>query len=395
LHTNRYKNAMKKINNKAALEKMIKNYLSGKANPEEIAFLEAYFQHFDQDEEVLTALTANEKLMLGEEMEANINERIFSAHKPKILTLRRLIAAAAIIAVVLSISLYFYTNNSKVKPTLVAQINTNKIVPGGNKAFLTLADGVKISLDEASIGELSKQGNVIVRKTKDGQLMYDLSGTDQSGAVAFNTIETPRGGEYQVVLPDGTKVWLNAQSKLIFPTAFRGKQRKVELIGEGYFEVAKNKRMPFLVSSAGQVVEVLGTHFNISAYPDENTMKTTLLEGSVRITKTNTNQSAMLIPGQEASIKTGGNILVAAVNTNNAVAWKNGYFMFANESLETVMTKISRWYDIDVTYKGNVTKEAFVGQVSRFEKISEVLSVLELTGLVHFKIEGRRVIAMP
>jgi transmembrane sensor len=333
--------------------------------------------------------------MLGEEMEANINERIFSAHKPKILTLRRLIAAAAIIAVVLSISLYFYTNNSKVKPTLVAQINTNKIVPGGNKAFLTLADGVKISLDEASIGELSKQGNVIVRKTKDGQLMYDLSGTDQSGAVAFNTIETPRGGEYQVVLPDGTKVWLNAQSKLIFPTAFRGKQRKVELIGEGYFEVAKNKRMPFLVSSAGQVVEVLGTHFNISAYPDENTMKTTLLEGSVRITKTNTNQSAMLIPGQEASIKTGGNILVAAVNTNNAVAWKNGYFMFANESLETVMTKISRWYDIDVTYKGNVTKEAFVGQVSRFEKISEVLSVLELTGLVHFKIEGRRVIAMP
>jgi transmembrane sensor len=387
---------MKKVNNQKELAKMIKKYLAGKSNPEETAFLEAYFKHFDKYEDILTTLPENERVELGREMEASINERIFGNEKPKVKLLQPWMKAAAIIMVMLSIGLYFYSANKNTSTIAIADAK-NDINPGGNKAFLTLADGTKISLDEARIGELTKQGNAIIRKSKDGQVVYDLAMArdDQSFSVTNNTIETPRGGEYQVLLPDGTKVWLNAESRLTFPTAFRGKQRRVELVGEAYFEVAKNKRMPFFVSSGSQVVEVLGTHFNISAYPDETVLKTTLLEGSVKVSKVGTNQYGLLVPGQQSTIKNGGDILITAVNVNDAIAWKNGYFMFANENVESVMKKISRWYNIDVAYKGNITKEGFVGSVSRFEKISEVLSVLELTGLVHFKIEERRVTVMP
>lgn len=387
---------MKKIDNKAELERMIRKYLSGKATPEEEAFLDSYFQYFDKREEVLDTISEAERQHLKQEMEANILERISTEKQPKVRTLSMVMKIAAAILVFLSVGLYVYYANEKASESVVANRSSKSdIGPGGNKALLTLADGRKISLDNMTIGELTKEGNTIIKKSKDGQLIYDLSAltANKNTSVASNTIETPRGGEYQVILPDGTKVWLNAESKLVFPVAFHGKERRVELRGEAYFEVAHNKKMPFRVVSGDQLVEVLGTHFNISAYAAEAT-KTTLLEGSVRVSKGGAD-SEILKPGQQSLIEGNTGIYISDVNAADAIAWKNGYFVFANEGVESVMRKISRWYNVDVEYKGKITNEKFIGTVSRFEKISEVLAVLELTGLVHFKVEGRRVVVMP
>jgi len=211
--------------------------------------------------------------------------------------------------------------------------------------------------------------------------------------VAFNTISTPVGGQYTVVLPDGSKVWLNAASSLKFPTAFTGTERRVELTGEGYFEVAKNKHMPFKVNFNREEVEVLGTHFNISAYPDEAVTRTTLLEGSVRISKNNIKK--ILVPGQQAisSMQTGG-FNIAEVNTDEAIAWKNGLFLFHNENIRSIMKKIARWYNVDVNYQGSFTNQEYGGRISQSKNLSEILKNLELTGTIHFKIEGRRVTVM-
>ncbi|SEO06676.1 FecR protein [Mucilaginibacter gossypiicola] len=270
-----------------------------------------------------------------------------------------------------------------------------KIIPGGNKAVLTLADGSQIILDSAKRGLLASQQNISVKKATDGQLIYDASGQKQSNQsndqLAYNTISIPKGGQYQVVLPDGTKVWLNAASSLKFPVAFKGKERNVELSGEGYFEVAKNKAMPFRVAVNHTTVEVLGTHFNIMGYGDEASTNTTLLEGSVKIISGD--KQKLIIPGEQARVSDG--IEVAKVNAAQAIAWKNGNFNFAHENIETIMRKVARWYDVNIQYQGTTTHEGFVGTVPRSENISEVLNALELTGLVHFKIVERRVIVMP
>jgi transmembrane sensor len=388
---------MKKIDNKKELEKMVKKYLAGEATPEQENFLEAYFQHFDNKEDILEQFSDSERLKLRAEIEAGILEKISAGEKPKIRHLQFIMKVAAAILIFFAATYVFYVNRTADTTPLIAKVQAPEIIikPGGNHAMLTLGDGTRISLDDAHIGKLTQQGSAVVNKTKTGQLVYGLSAstTNTDALIATNTIETPRGGEYQVVLPDGTKVWLNAASKLIYPTAFKGKERKVELIGEAYFEVAKNKEMPFKVSSGKQVVEVLGTHFNISAYPDDSAIKTTLLEGSVKVTAAGA--SRMLIPGQQATIGIGNDIAIAKVNTNAAIGWKNGYFVFSNEEIHGLMRKVARWYDVDIDYKGSLTKEGFVGSVSRFENISEVLTTLQLTGMVHFKVEGRRVLVMP
>ncbi|MDQ7949920.1 MAG: FecR domain-containing protein, partial [Pedobacter sp.] len=367
----------------------------GKSSPAEIAFLETYFEHFDQRPDILSSLTEADRALLEQETKARIDQKIFQAEKRKFHRLYPVVKIAAALAVIFSVSIYFYLHRKMEIPVTTSISYGSNINPGGNRAFLTLADGRKINLDDARIGKLAQQGSAMVSKADDGQLIYDLAANPSATTISYNAIETPRGGTYQVVLPDGTKVWLNAGSKLTFPTVFAGMQRKVQLVGEAYFEVAKDKQRPFLVASGNQTVQVLGTHFNVSAYPDENNIRTTLLEGSVKVSNVGTNQSELLVPGQQARVKDNGPILVSAVNTGNAVAWKNGLFSFSDDNIEDVMKKVSRWYDIEVVYKGNITKEGFVGSVSRYEKIAEVLSTLELTGLVHFKVEGRRVTVMP
>lgn len=268
-----------------------------------------------------------------------------------------------------------------------------KILPGGNKAILTLANGSKVMLDNVQNGVVAHEGNTTIEKSDNGRLSYSINNAGVNETAGHNIVSTPLGGEYRLVLPDGSKVWLNAGSSLKFPTAFTGNERRVELKGEAYFEVSKNKKMPFRVMAGVTEVEVLGTHFNVSAYKDEQSREvtTTLLEGSVRVIKGA--ESRVIRPGQKAIVNK--TINVKRVNASEAIEWKNGNFNFSNESIQSIMQKISRWYDVEVEYQGNVTTEGFVGTIQRSTDIKEVLERLELTGLVHFKIVERRIIVMP
>ncbi|MBE9666836.1 DUF4974 domain-containing protein [Mucilaginibacter boryungensis] len=311
------------------------------------------------------------------------------------------IAAAASIIITFSIGGYFAfhkSSNTEANKVAVKPL-VNDIAPGSNKAILTLANGAKVVLAQSQNGLLLKQGSALVNKTGNGNLVYTASTVASNTAVVYNTLNIPYGGQYKVTLQDGTQVWLNAGSSLRYPTAFTGNERNVELSGEAYFEVAKNKDKPFIVSvhTASNIpmnVKVLGTHFNIMAYADEDYNATTLLEGSVKVDYGAEN--ALLTPGRQAMlIKASGKLKTKIADTEQVIAWKNGYFLFDNDKIESIMRKISRWYDVEVAYKGDVSRKAIGGSVSRFKNVSEVLKMLELTGAVHFKIEGRRILVMP
>lgn len=269
------------------------------------------------------------------------------------------------------------------------------IIPGGKKAVLTMANGKTIVLTGAPDGVLAKVGAVDVLKTRNGEIVYDTKNeaATKSNPVEYNTLITPKGGEYQVVLPDGTKVWLNAASSITYPVEFTGNDRQVKLNGEAYFEVAKNKAKPFYVNINNVKVRILGTHFNISAYSDDNIITTTLLEGSVNITKNNS--SSLLKPGQQAVIGSGSDkINVSEANIEDAIAWKNGYFIFSDENVTQIMKKVSRWYDVDVEYHGNLNDQRFGGTYYQSKSITELLQHLAAISKVHFTIQGRRVIVM-
>ena len=252
-------------------------------------------------------------------------------------------------------------------------------------------------LDSAADGSLAQQGGVKVIKLG-GQLAYQQA--DNTTEILWNTITTPKGGQYQLVLADGSKVWLNAASSLRFPTVFQGNERKVELTGEGYFEISSQvmagvqKKLPFIVAVGDMSVEVTGTHFNINSYGDEPSVKTTLLEGKVSVRK---GENMMpLNPGQQAIISQGrDNIQVTKdVDMEEVMAWKNGRFMFNNADVETIMRQAARWYDVDVVFKGNIS-ETFSGNPPRSEYISKLLNVMEATGKVDFEINGRQIIVKP
>lgn len=315
----------------------------------------------------------------------------------------RLTAVAALLLMVSTIGLYFF-NNKNLSENQQAQ-NTSRdeqpvITPGGNKAVLTLDNGTVINLEDAKNGQLANEAGTLVTKTQSGQLVYNNKQAQSAGGTAadnahINTLTTPRGGQYQVNLPDGTKVWLNAASSLKFPSTFSGlTQRKVELSGEAYFEVAKvnsPQKLAFVVVSGKQEVEVLGTHFNINAYADEANTKTTLLEGSVKVSQAGRSHNVILKPGQEA-VLTADDFVVQQADLERSIDWKSNKFIFKNESLEGIMRKISRWYDVEVVYAGSVPKqETFSGTLSRFDRVEKVLRRLEMTGVVSFKIKDRRI----
>jgi Fe2+-dicitrate sensor, membrane component len=335
---------------------------------------------------------------IEQEMWSGIQTKIQSQSKSY--NYRIWIAAAAVLLVMLTAGLLFFKAEhlpSSLK-TNTARIKAD-ILPGGNKAVLTLPDGKRIVLTDSTIKQLANQAGGSIIKAGNGILVYNMiSLAGNSGGTAgkeiFNTISTPRGGQYQVILADGTHVWLNAASSLKFPASFKGKTRLVELTGEAYFEVAKNKRMPFIVHTQNQEVEVLGTHFNISSYDDEKVTKTTLLEGSVKVIAQG-NQK-VIKPGEQAQINRNVTaIKILPVSIEEAIAWKNGYFVFNDEKLESIMHRVSRWYDIDYEFQGQQGNLSFLGIVERSKNISSLLKVLESTGNVHFKIEGRKIIVMP
>jgi len=262
---------------------------------------------------------------------------------------------------------------------------------------LTLSDGRRISLTDARNGELALESGVKIVKTDDGLVIYKMEDIKRpDDQLSFNKIETPIGGQYQIIMPDGSKVWLNSASSLRYPVHFTGLERRVEITGEAYFEVSHDASRPFRVMSGKQTVEVLGTSFNIMAYKDEESIKTTLIQGSVLVMHGKV--SKLIKPGQQTSIKE-DNISINDADISEAMAWKNGYFIFKSENIGSIMRKISRWYNVKVEYQGNDMAKVFGGKISRARKVSEVLKMLESTGSLNFKLisnesgkEGRLII---
>lgn len=390
---------------KEILLNLINKYLANQATAEEEKLLLNYYDTLQKNE-----LEWDEHLMGDKEsVRAELYSKVLleikareSAPK-KIISLRGWFVAASIIFLLtVSAVAFFYLKqdgSSFLTQNKHRSLIKNDIAPGGNKALLTLANGSKIALDDAANSVLARQAGVKITKTAHGQLIYTIEkpspDSNAPAALAYNSVETPKGGQYQVDLPDGSKVWLNANTSLRYPTNFIGNVRSVELNGEAYFEVAKNPKKPFRVVSSGQVIEVLGTHFNISSYTDETSVKTTLLEGSVRVLSTKTNQSKLLKPGEQSNINSLNNSFsVQQVNTEEVVAWKNGYFLFVDEDLKSIMSKFARWYNVEVVYEGNVDNLRFGGIVSRSKGLTKALKILEQTGNIKIKIEGRRVTVM-
>jgi ferric-dicitrate binding protein FerR (iron transport regulator) len=333
----------------------------------------------------------------GEEMLANIlqeatvkNAAPFISMQKRSLPWLRIAAAAAILLFAVA-GAYLWLNPRQSQQQIaqskaIFPDTVKAITPGGNRAVLTLSDGSGIVLDSIHQGTLATQGSAQIMKLNTATLAYNV-GNVSNQEVVYNTLSTPRGGQYQLILPDGTRVWLNASSSIYFPTQFRGKERKVTVTGEAYFEVAKNVNMPFKVTVNDAVVEVLGTHFNIMAYNDEGSMNTTLLEGSVKISKGTLHR--ILVPGQQSRINKVGGIKVVEADIDQVMAWKNGWFQFNEDNIENVMRQISRWYDVEVVYEGKIPTGHFSGMVSMKNDISQVLTIMQAGG-VQFKIEGRK-----
>ncbi|CAN5681775.1 DUF4974 domain-containing protein [soil metagenome] len=305
-------------------------------------------------------------------------------------------AAASVILIISSLSIYFFRNNDQHKQTDLAKVNASKqnkydISPGSNGALLTLADGSVIVLDSTGEGNVASQGNTSILKAA-GTVQYVAGKGVNETALTFNTMTTQRGRQFKLVLEDGTKVWLNAASSIHFPTVFGKKQRNVDITGEAYFEVAKNANRPFTVSVNGMQVQVLGTHFNINAYGNEPEVRTTLLEGSVKVIKNN--QMQMLVPGQQARLNNSNELsVIKNVNTGEIIAWKDELFSFNNTDIESLIRQISRWYDVDLEFvmPANFQPLRFTGKISRNVTLSTLLKMLELTGDVSFLIEGKKI----
>jgi transmembrane sensor len=373
-------------------DKLLDKYKAGTCSPAEKMLVEKWFHHLNENE---SSELSETDLSDAKEM---FRRRVSPVLKRDRASLwPRMIAAAAVV-IIISIGIHFYRNSGDSK-TFVNTESRGDVDPGGNKATLTLANGSKISLTNASNGELARESGISIVKTADGQVIYKIMQKEGSvDPLSYNKIETPVGGQYQVNLPDGSKVWLNSSSSIRYPVRFTGGERKIEITGEAYFEVSHDASMPFRVVSAKQTVEVLGTSFNIMAYTDEMATSTTLIHGSVRVSQGE--KSKVISPGQQTSVND-ENINIKEADVEEAMAWKNGYFIFKSEDIHSIMRKISRWYNVKVEYNGDEIGKVFGGKISRSRKVSEVLKMLESTGSLHFKLmpnepgqEGR-LIVMP
>ena len=381
--------------NREEYNSLYEKYLAGKCSVNEQVELENYQDSFKLKEQQWDSRTMGNSEEIKQSIQEDLNYSIQEHSKNRIFKIRAWQSTAAAILILLTAGIYYYQTSSKpiIVKTKIPRFK-NDVAPGNNKAILTLDDGSKIDLDDAKTGILASESNIDIKKTGVGQLEY-TAGTQTVKTVKYNILSTPLGGEYQLVLPDGSKVWLNSGSTLRFPTAFIGSERIVELKGEAYFDIAKNPKMPFLVRTNNAMdIKVLGTQFNVMAYDDEKNINTTLIEGSVEVLKES--GKTTLKPGQEAILnKRSGNIKVAQADLEQAIAWKNGYFIFYNENIESIMRKVSRWYNVDIVYQGNLNNKDFVGTISRNKNVSELLKMLELTGAIHFSIDGRRITVMP
>ncbi len=363
------------------LVNLISKYCQGKVNSQEENFLDKYYSYFDKGAKISDSLTLEEKEILENKIFKKIKSKIENPpikSKFQIYLRKSYRYAAAAILVLVVVGTLF----------LIEKKPVNDIGPGSLKALLTLDDGSTIELNNSVSGTLAIQGKTKIIKQESGLLTYNSNVTDNTEKVGTNVVTTPLGGEYSLTLPDGTRAWLNAASSIKFPTAFTGKERIVEVSGEVYFEVHKEDYKPFIVKTNDLTeIKVLGTHFNINAYPDEGVIRTTLLEGSVLVTNSS-GSSVTLFPGQQSISGNNETILVQEVNIESAIAWKYGVFQFNSQSIDEIMRQISRWYNVEVTYLNDRPQGQYSGVVSRNTNLSEVLEMLQLSG-IKFKIEGQ------
>lgn len=375
---------------KCEFENLLQRYQTGACTPQEVEAIEHVF-----------ATGASE---LGKINDAEMRElkRTWIESSEKItrtgkrIKVVRLASYATAAACIAAIALGTVRHFSNIKPEPVVTVLTD-IGPGGNRAKLTLADGSIVDLEEQKNGQIAQQGATQVQKLATGQLVYTLNPqfADKTFSNQLNTISTPKGGEYAINLPDGTKAWLNAASSITFPTDLgNGTAREISMTGEVYFEVAKDESRPFRVKSSDQTVEVLGTHFSINSYADEPSVKTSLLEGSVRITPRSLTSGTILKPGQQAILNQNSKIKIVPVD-ESVIAWRNGLIRNRGADLKTVMRQIARWYDLEVVYKGHISDEPINTALPRSSRLATVLEFLSGIG-VEFTIEqtaaGKRII---
>ena len=380
---------------------LVERYLSGNATDKEKAFLEEYYQQHENNPGLLEGLTTDEKnemeTSFKESIYAQISTSSFKKQNPGLTVFigkyKVALSAAAVLIILLGAAFIFTLNQRSARPVKVQPINNalkHDVAPGHDGAILTLANGKPIVLDSAHNGSLAIQGSTEVIK-KDGQIVYNK--INNPSEITYNTVHTPNGRQYSLQLADGTNAWLNAASSITFPTSFSGKERIVSITGEVYFEVAHNTRMPFIVEKGDMKIKVLGTHFNVNSYEDENSNNITLLEGSVEVTNENTART--IKPGQQVRLNRQGSMsVVNNVDIEEVMAWKNEIFKFKGTGVEVLMRQLSRWYDVEVVFNRKVNDRFFV-EIPRSSNLSDVLKTLELTGRIRFEIEGKKIIVAP
>jgi ferric-dicitrate binding protein FerR (iron transport regulator) len=408
-----------------ALLHAIEHYLEGKATPGERQLVQEWYHSFNDDEVEIPVNIIELRTKVAERIWLRLSESVQHTEPEtttKVIPIYRrnwIRASAAAVILLLFVAGWYYlsgkTNKNPIAPPIVTKPVQHDVDPGGDKAILTLDDGRKIVLDSAANGMLSQQGRSQVVKLADGQVVYNTGNpvAAENFPITYNTLTTPKGGQYKLTLPDGSEVWLNAASSIRYPTTFIGNERKVEITGEVYFEVKPiytagnmyGKKMPFIVlfgsTSAPALdvrhrIEVVGTHFNVMAYDDEKVSRTTLLEGSIKIQpETPNGPSTWLVPGLQAQITPDLRMTVdESADLNEVVAWKNGLFQFRDTDIETIMRQFSRWYDIDVKYAGAIPSMKLTGKAPRNISLASMLKILALSD-VKYQIEGRVLTILP
>lgn len=363
------------------IREILERYHDQLATEEEIGLLESWYL-FDQKEPL--PLSMDERVRAVDTVWSNL-QHAGTVHSR--MRLWKRLAVSACLVLISGLVVYLM-RSSGTDPAIFA--SAQDIPSGKNTATLTLSDGRRVVLNSAGAGSIANQAGISITRSNSGELVYTAKETLAADTNAINSLETYRGEQHQLILPDGTHVWLNASSKISYPVGFSEHRRMVELEGEAYFEVTHDGRRPFIVKTSRQTLTVLGTRFNVNCYEDEPGIKTTLLEGSVRI-ETSLKQGRVLRPGQQSLI-TGTGISVGEADIEVAVAWKNGLIMFENQPITEIMRQISRWYNVEIVYQGELPADSFSGMVDRYSNVSQVLKKLQLTDKVHFKIEERRII---
>ncbi len=378
--------------------RIIARSISGTITPAEQAILDDWLQD-DRHRQIYMAARSGQSIrgILSEfdGFDAKEGYQRFQASigKRKRLRYRPWMAAAAAILLFAAASVTIYLARQKAHqpvPAGVVSADGDDVPPGGNRATLILADGRRISLDSVRSGIVIGEGNITYQDGTDLTTLTAKGGEEAELPMEMLTLSTPRGGQYQVTLPDGTTVWLNSATTLKYPSRFSGQERVVEIAGEGYFAVTPDKARPFRVLSDGQVIQVLGTEFNVSAYPGEPEIQTTLVKGSIQVAGADRKEPKVMVPGQQSKVRD-GNVGIVDVDIDQYIAWKSGMFHFKHTPLVRMMDQIERWYDVEVVYNSNIPMETFSGRMRRDVSLYTVLDLLKVSEIT-FHVEGKRLI---